>query len=411
MERGSPFTDKGQFGLKKGLAIIFLGLVLAVGGAAAWVWYCVAEPYQAFPAEGVFVDVPRGASSRAVGRLLQQNGVVRSAFAFRLYARQHARRKLQAGEYFFDHGISAHDVFWQIADGHVYQQAFTVREGETIFDIANDLEVGKLMTAEKFLSAAQNSELIRDLAPHARTLEGFLFPATYFLPRHPSATDLTSEMVRKFKEEWQRIAPPEDKSDPTGREHGRPVESIVTLASLVERETPKPEERPLVAGAFENRLRRHMGLQCDPTVIYALQDAGRYNGTLTSADLRFDSPYNTYVHAGLPPGPIGNPGEASLRAALNPAQTDFLYFVADTHGGHFFSATLAEHNRNVTRYRRLLAGLPADAPEPPAESVQPAKPKLAPRTAKRHHAKRQLVVKKSSSRHKSKRKDHKATAE
>src|SRR5262249_51785255 len=143
-----------------------------------------------------------------------------------------------------------------------YQQAFTVREGETMFDIANDLQVGKLMTADEFLAAAQNSELIRDIAPHARTLEGYLFPATYFLPRHPSPTDLTSEMVRKFKEEWQRIAP-EDNSDPTGREHGRPVESIVTLASLVERETPKPEERPLVAGAFENRLRRHMGLQCD----------------------------------------------------------------------------------------------------------------------------------------------------
>lgn len=373
--------------------------LLAGAGVAAYVWACVAVPYRNFPAEGVFVTVPHGASSRGVARLLQQNGVVRSAFAFRLYARQHPKRMLQAGEYFFDHPISAHDVFWQIADGHVYQLAFTVREGETIFDIAQDLENSKLMTAQDFLSAAENPELIRDIAPHARTLEGYLFPATYFLPRHASPNEVTSEMVHKFKEEWQRIAPPEIQNDPTGLAHGRPLESVVTLASLVERETPKPDERPLVAGAFENRLRRHMALQCDPTVIYALQDAGQYKGTLTGADLHFDSPYNTYAHPGLPPGPIGNPGEASLRAALNPAQTEYLYFVADTHGGHFFAATLVEHNRNVTRYRRLLAGLSADVPEPPAESLQPTEPKPAPDASKKSHAKRQSAMKKSSSKH------------
>ena len=391
--------------MKKATAILAIAVLLAGGGAAAWAWYAIASPYQGFPAEGVFVDVPHGASSRAVARLLQQNGVVLSAFAFRLYAREHPKRKLLAGEYFFEHPISAHDVFWQIADGHVYQQAFTVREGETMFDIAHDLETGKLMSAEEFLNAAQNPELVRDVAPHARTLEGFLFPATYFLPRHPAANDVTAEMVHKFKEEWQRVAPKTETPDPTGIAHGRPLESVVTLASLVERETPKPEERPLVAGAFENRLRRHMALQCDPTVIYALQGAGLYKGTLTGADLHYDSPYNTYVHPGLPPGPIGNPGEASLRAALSPAQTDYLYFVADTHGGHFFSATLEEHNRNVTRYRRLLAGLPADAPQ--QEEEQASVTQQAPQTAakKHHRAKRQAVVKNSSS----KRKVHKST--
>jgi UPF0755 protein len=325
--------------------------------------------------------------------------------------RQHPRRKLQAGEYFFSQPISAHDVFWQIADGHVYQLAFTVREGETMFDIAQGLQTAKLMTADEFLTAAQNPELIRDVAPHARTLEGYLFPATYSLPRHPVANELTAEMVRKFKEEWQRIAPPETQLDKTGLEHGQPVEAVVTLASLVERETPKPEERPLVAGAFKNRLRLRMALQCDPTVIYALQDAGRYKGTLTGADLHFESPYNTYVNRGLPPGPIGNPGEASLRAALNPAETNFLYFVADTQGGHFFSATLAEHNRNVTRYRRLLAGLPADLPQE-QEQAQAPDPKPAPKTANKAHTKHQPVVKKSSSKHKVKGSStkHKATS-
>jgi UPF0755 protein len=184
------------------------------------------------------------------------------------------------------------------------------------------------------------------------------------LPRHPVATEVAADMVEKFKEEWAHIAP-------VTQEEIRSVSSVVTLASLVERETPRPEERPLVAGVFENRLRKNMQLQCDPTVIYALQQIGRYNGTLSGKDLHFDSPYNTYAHAGLPPGPIGNPGEASLRAALQPAQTDYLYFVANTQGGHFFSATLSEHNKNVMRYRRLLAGEPADPPTRAASTKKP----------------------------------------
>jgi UPF0755 protein len=370
--------------LKRTVAVFAVLLLLAAAGAGAWTWLSIEQPYQGFAAQGVFVELPRGASSRTAARLLKQNGVIRSAFAFELYARRHSRRRLQAGEYFFDHAISGHDVFWKIADGRIYEQAFTVREGETIFDIAADLEAQKLLTADEFLAAAQNPDLIRDIAPHAKTLEGFLFPATYFLPRHPTATDVTAEMVRKFKEEWQRIAPAESKGDTTGLEHGRPVISVVTLASLVERETPKPEERPLVAGAFANRLQKRIPLQCDPTVIYALQDAGRYNGRLTGTDLHFESPYNTYAHPGLPPGPIGNPGEASLRAALDPAKTDYLYFVANTQGGHFFAATLAEHNRNVTKYRRLLAGLPADPPE--LEPTQPAPHKQTAKTSRKHAA-------------------------
>ena len=391
--------------MKRTLALGVVLLLLAVAGAAAWMWYCIEQPYQGFAAEGVFVDLPHGASSRTVARVLKQNGVIRSAFAFEVYARRHPRRRLQAGEYFFNHAISGHDVFWQIADGHIYEQPFTVREGETIFDIAHDLEAEKLMTADDFLSAAQNPELIRDIAPRAKTLEGFLFPATYFLPRHPTPTDVTAEMVHKFKEEWQRIAPPESRRDTTGLEHGRPVASVVTLASLVERETPRPEERPLVAGAFENRLRKNIPLQCDPTVIYAMQDAGQYNGKLTGADLHFPSPYNTYVHAGLPPGPIGNPGGASLRAALDPAKTDYLYFVANTQGGHFFAATLAEHNLNVTKYRRLLAGLPADPPTPPP--ALPAAHKQTTKAPRKHAA----TAKKSQSKHKAHPRQHQVAAQ
>src|SRR5262245_49975339 len=174
-------------------------------------------------------------------------------------------------------------------------------------------------------------------------------------------------MTQKFREQWAQIAPAAN-ADNTGGvlPHGNPLISTVTLASLVERETPKPEERLLVAGVFENRLKKGMLLQCDATVIYALEQEGRYNGTLSSKHLRTESAYNPYMHGGLPPGPIGNPGAISLRAAVAPANTPFLYVVANTQGGHFFSSTLAEHNQNVNRYHRLLAGQPADPPHAPA---------------------------------------------
>jgi len=371
---------------------LVLVVVMAAGGYAAWMWYSLTQPYQDFPTEGVFVDIPHGASPRLVGYLLKDNRVVRSSLAFEIYARRQPRGTLRAGEYFFDHPMTGRDVFWKIANGQIYEQAFTVREGETIFDIARNLQAGKFIPASDFIFAASDPSLIRDFAPEARTLEGFLFPATYELPRHPVASELTAQMVHKFKEEWKRIAASDADAQtaslgPTAAETETDVtrqaistmESptarlrIVTLASLVERETPRPEERRMVASVFNNRLHKGMRLQCDPTVIYALDRVGQYKNKdpLTKEDLTFDSPYNTYEHGGLPPGPIGNPGEASLRAALHPAGTDFLYFVANAQGGHFFSATLAEHNRNVLKYKRLLAGLPADPPPPPPSAKKP----------------------------------------
>ena len=363
----------------KFLLKLFLLLVLVAAGAAAWVWYGLTQPYQGFPAEGVFVQVSHGASSRTVAHLLEKNGVLRSALAFEIYARRHPRRSLQAGEYLFAQPATGRNVFWRLAKGDVYSQPFIVREGATMFDIARDLEAAKFVAAEDFLKAAKDGTLIHDIAPQAATLEGFLFPATYHLPRHPVAVELAAEMTHKFREEWARIVP--STGDPMSEGDHREVVGIVTLASLVERETPKPEERPLVAGAFENRLHKGMPLQCDPTVIYAMERLHQYNGKLTGADLRFDSPYNTYEHNGLPPGPIGNPGEASLRAAVRPAETDYLYFVANTQGGHFFSATLAEHNKNVVKYRRLLAGEPADPPlaEPSRKKPREKHPRGAAR--------------------------------
>jgi UPF0755 protein len=227
-------------------------------------------------------------------------------------------------------------------------------------------------SAAAFVDAAKDVSLIRAVDPAATDLEGYLFPETYSLSRHTDASTIVRLMVGRFLHVWG----PDLRAAAEAR--GLSVRQAVTLASIVEKETARSDERPLIAAVYTTRLRIGMPLQCDPTVIYALQEAGQYKGTLSGADLHFQSPYNTYAHPGLPPGPIGNPGEASLRAALQPAQTDYLYFVANTQGGHFFAATLSEHNRNVTKYRRLLAGLPADPPalppDPPAAHNQTARP-------------------------------------
>ncbi len=340
------------------LAALILLVVLAAAAAAGYVWYSIEKPYGKIPAEGMYVDIPHGASRRAAAHILKKAGVIRNSFAFEFYARRHPKRTLQAGEYFFDHSQAGKEIFWKLANGEVYQQPFTVREGETIYDIARDLEAAKYMAADDFLKAAEDPTEIKDLFPEARTLEGFLFPATYNLPKHAPAEELTGMMVRKFREALANVLP----NGNTGSNPPVSIGSVVTLASLVERETPKPDERRLVAGAFTNRLEKNMPLQCDPTVIYALQMDDEYNGTLRLRDLRLNSPYNTYRNRGLPPGPIGNPGEVALRAALHPALTDYLYFVANTQGGHFFASTLAEHNKNVAKYHRLLNGEPAEPP-------------------------------------------------
>ena len=354
----------------KVLAIIVFLVLLAAGAFAGYLWYSIEKPFGIIPPEGVFVQIPHGASRRAAAHLLEREGVIRSAIALEIYARRHPKRTPVAGEYFFDHPLAGKEVFWKLANGEIFQQPFTVREGQTMYDIAHALEAAKIIPADDFLQAAGDPALIRDIAPQAATLEGFLFPATYGLSRHPAAADVTRMMVRKFRDAIKQFYP----EDPAPGVPARPASllSTVTLASLVERETPRPDERPIVASVYENRLRKRMLLQCDPTVIYALEQNDSYKGALTLKDLRIPSPYNTYLHAGLPPGPIGNPGEASLRAALDPAQTNFLYFVANTEGGHFFASTLAEHNKNVAKYHRLLKGEPAELPEPPVRKKHAA---------------------------------------
>ena len=326
--------------------VFWIIVILALLGAGAWAYVAWRLPYQGFASPGVYVDIPHGASRRTVARLLEENGVVRSRFAFEALARLRPHSTLQAGEYYFDHPEPQAEVFDTIASGRVFTVQLVIPEGFDMFAIADLAAREGFLTREDFLAAARDPTPILDLAPHAPNLEGFLAPATYAFPRHVTGVEMTQAMVKRFRQMWATVVGP---AGPPSQD----VEAVVTLASLVERETPQPSERPLIAGVFTNRLKRGMPLECDPTVIYALETARRYGGTLEAADLRFSSPYNTYENRGLPPGPIANPGEASLRAALAPQETDYLYFVANTEGGHFFSKTLAEHNANVARYRRL----------------------------------------------------------
>jgi len=352
----------------------FAILVVVAALIAGWVAASVYLPYQNFPSQGVFVDVPHGASRRAVARLLANQGVVRSRWVFEALCRWRSRSTLEAGEYFFDHPMTSLQVFETVANGRVYVRELVIPEGFSMFDIADLVQREDFASRDSFLAAARDPALIRDLIPGAPSLEGFLFPATYEFPRHPTGEQMVTAMVAHFRQQWAAISAAQPNSS------GLPLEQVVTLASLVERETPKAEERPVVAGVFINRLRRRIPLQCDPTVVYALELAGSYGGSLDAASLPFDSPYNTYRHTGLPPGPIANPGSASLKAALNPPETDYLYFVANTEGGHFFGRTLAEHNRNVALYRRRLAAQRSIAspstspPEPNSISIPSSMP-------------------------------------
>jgi UPF0755 protein len=320
--------------------LLFAALVLGAGGW--WLYSRVIEPYRGYNATEVFVDVAPGAPTAAIGQRLIEAGVVRDARTWQLALWISGRsRSLRAGEYRFEAPMHALDVIDKIARGDVYRRRLTFREGLTIAEMARVFEERGFGKAVEFRQAAQNAGLISDLDPEARDLEGYLFPETYALPRGTSAAAVVAQMVDGFR----NAMTPDVRSAAAAA--GLTTRQLVTLASLVEKETGTPAERPLVAAVYSNRLRIGMPMQADPTVIYAMQKAGTYHGNLRREDLLLDSPYNTYRYAGLPPGPIAAPGTASLEAAAKPADVDYLYFVSRNDGSHVFASTLAEHNRNV----------------------------------------------------------------
>lgn len=332
-----------------------MALLLAVG---AWLWFCIAVPMS--PGGQKFVLLRPGYSTRRIARELKSAGVIRSQDAFVLWHALHKRRSLKAGEYLFEHDANVIGIHQRLARGDVYVHTVVIPEGFTMFDIAQAMQAAGLGPAQDFLKeATTDTALISDLAPHATSLEGFLFPNTYQFTRTQSLHDMAAEMVKQFRQvagQIGLIAAPQNTAGPTSA-NARPsdIESNVTLASIIEKETAVPEERPEVASVYLNRLAGRIPLQADPSVIYAEQLEGTYAGALHHNDMQFDSPYNTYRHPGLPPGPIANPGKSSLQAAMNPAITKFYYFVSDGNGHHRFAATLEEHNKNVAALRRVVA--------------------------------------------------------
>jgi UPF0755 protein len=330
--------------------IIILALLLVAGGVGAAVgWQRIHDPYKGFTEAEQFIEVAPGTGTSAIGRTLIDAGIVRDEFTFRAALWWTGRsRTLQAGEYRFDRAASAVDVIGRLARGDVYARPLTFPEGLTIQEMSSLFEARGFGTASSFLAAARERSLINDLDPMAADLEGYLFPETYTLTRGTSAQRLVRLMIDRFRAIYT------DDLRRSAQGQGLTTRQVVSLASLIEKETGKPEERPLVAAVYRNRLKIGMGLQADPTVVYALQKAGRYDGNIRRPDLAFDSPYNTYRYPGLPPGPIAAPGKASLEAALMPAGVAYLYFVSRNDGSHVFSETLAEHNRNVREFQVLF---------------------------------------------------------
>lgn len=319
---------------------IVLLLVLLLLGWSAWI---LLVPFG--PSSETFVDLPPRTGTLAVGTDLERAGVVRNRWLFSAL-REMEGGTVKAGEYRFDHPASMLEVYRRLERGDVYTVALVIPEGYNLFDIADAVQMAGLGQREQFLEAAGHSTgLVKQWNSHATSLEGYLFPDTYRFSRHVTPETILQTMTHRFGQVALRLglAGPE-------------IPRVVTMASLVEREVHVDAERATVAGVFENRLRLRMPLQTDPTVQYASLLRGTWTGVIHQSELHSDSAYNTYTHVGLPPGPICNPGGAALRAALHPAETDFLYFVANADGTTRFARELREHQANVDTYRKGIAG-------------------------------------------------------
>jgi UPF0755 protein len=319
-----------------GILLLLLLLALAAGA------YIVYTSYN--PTAETFVDIPPGTGAATVASILRKNGIIRSRYAF-AFLRLTRGGTFKAGEYRFDHPVPPAEVYDRLIRGDVYTQSLTIPEGFNIFDIATAVEAAGFAKRDVFLAAErQHVELIADLLPpgsHPESLEGYLFPDTYRFSRHATPLQILTAMVHRFRQATSQL----------NIDHTT-MARTVTMASLIEKEVGQEAERPLVAGVFTNRLAQSIPLATDPTVIYAALLDNRWRGTIYVSDLQSPSPYNTYKHIGLPPGPISNPGIASLRAALHPAQTDYLYFVSDAAGHTRFSVGLKEHGQQVQAYRQ-----------------------------------------------------------
>lgn len=341
---------------------LLLVLLLAVAVWAGWTYELRRTVYSS--EQPLTLTIEPGMGVRQIGQELHRMGLVRHAELFRaVVAVRGVAGRLKAGEYAFSGNVTLDGIVDKLARGEVIRRVVTFPEGSDIETMAH-LVAPQGMAPAAFREAARNVALVADLDPQAQDLEGYLFPDTYDVTRRPDAADV---LVRRMVQRFRDVITPEL---PAIKSSGRTVREVVTLASVVERETARPEERARVAGVFLNRLKKNMPLATDPTIIYALRKAGRYDGNIRRPDLDIDSPYNTYRRPGLPPGPIASAGRASLQAAVRPAQVDDLYFVSRNDGSHHFSRTFAEHQQAVAYYqRRRGAPPPADQPLPSPSAV------------------------------------------
>lgn len=316
-------------------------LLFAVLGSGVWLSWSLFTPLT--PTGPTFVVLRPGYGTRRIAAELKNAGVIRSRQAFVVWHSFHRERSLKAGEYLFEKSADIRDVHARLAKGDIYVHTVVIPEGFTMFDIANVIQAAGLGTREQFLNLAKSSTaLIKDLDPEAQSLEGYLFPDTYEFTRSQNLHDIVAEMVKRFRKEAVSAG------------LGGNVHRIVTMASIVEKETAVSAERPMVASVYYNRLDKKIALDADPSVIYAKLLDGTFDGGLHHGDTQTNSPYNTYRHVGLPPGPIANPGRSALEAAMHPATSDFYYFVSDGNGHHRFAHSLEEHNHNVAALRRVV---------------------------------------------------------
>jgi UPF0755 protein len=345
-----PSPKKKRSGARPFSAFLLLLLLLLVPTVLAAVgWWRVQQPYKGYPEAERTIEVAPGTGATAVLQKLQEEGVLANAGLARVYLVYLLRNPpIQAGDYVFAGPLTAAEVLRKLTRGEVATEAVTLIEGLTLEETAAQLAKAGFGREQIFLDLLRNPEAIADLDPQAQDLEGYLFPETYRFARRTPESEIVLTLVRTFRGRFEReVRPLLDKRPRRGG-----VRELVTLASIIEKEAQLEEERPVIASVYQNRVDRGIGLRADPTVIFALKRLGRWDGNLRRDDLRLDSPYNTYRYAGLPPGPICSPGLASLRAAADPADTPYLYFVSRNDGSHVFSETLSEHNRNVERWQR-----------------------------------------------------------
>lgn len=338
----------------RAFALVAGAVVMLIAARAAWTWETTRRP----DVPSRELDVPQGANVADIAAMLQREGVVARAFTFRAVVRLRGdAARLRAGRYRFEGPLSLNDVVDILVRGDVVRRLVTFPEGRSRFEFA-DIAATAGFDAAEFLGATTRVSAIPSLPAGAASLEGYLYPDTYDVAEMRGAAALVESMARRFRSVAAelRLETEAHAGAVSGR---RTVHEIVTLASIVELETGQAFERPLIASVFFNRLRIGMPLQTDPTVIYALRLAGRWNGNIRRDDLRIDSPYNTYARRGLPPGPIGSPGRDALVAVLRPAASKALYFVSRNDGTHVFSNTLREHERAVDQYQRRARRQPA----------------------------------------------------